>query len=91
LPICGPLYVPESVTFAAIEGGVAATGAQWLEACGFVGTYRGPQIGKGKKSVTLRLTFRDATKTLTHEEVDGPAAEVVARLKSLIGAEVREG
>lgn len=82
--------VPEAVTYASIEGGVAATGVKWLESCGFVGTYRGPQIGKGRKSVTLRLTFRDSARTLTHEEVDGPAAEVVGKLKTLVGAEVRE-
>ena len=82
--------VPEAVTYAAIEGGVTGAGVKWLEACGFVGTYRGPQIGKGRKSVTLRLTFRDAARTLTHDEVDGPAAEVVGRLKALVGAEVRE-
>ncbi len=82
--------VQESVTYAMIEGGVTEAGARWLESCGFVGTYRGLQIGKGRKSVTLRLAFRDPTRTLTHDEVDGPARAVIDRLKAVLGAEVRE-
>lgn len=82
--------VPEPVTYAEIERGVLASKVGWLEGCGFVGTYRGKQIGAGKKSVTLRLVFRDPARTLRHEEVDAPAGAVVMHLKQAVGAEVRE-
>ncbi|MFZ4575669.1 MAG: phenylalanine--tRNA ligase subunit beta [Phycisphaerales bacterium] len=82
--------VPEAVAYAQIEAGVHASRAQWLEGCGFVGTYRGKQVGAGRKSVTLRLVFRDASRTLRHDEVDAPAAAVISHLKGAVGAEVRE-
>lgn len=55
----------------------------------FVGTYRGKQVGAGKKSVTFRLRFRDDERTLRHEEVDPQMEAVVAELKSALQAEVR--
>jgi phenylalanyl-tRNA synthetase beta subunit len=39
--------------------------------------------------VTLRLTFRDHSRTLRHEEVDIPAQAVIDHLKKVAGAEVR--
>jgi phenylalanyl-tRNA synthetase beta chain len=82
--------VAETVAYSQVEAGVRASKVPWLEGCGFVGTYRGKQIGAGKKSVTLRLVFRDAERTLRHEEIDAPAAAVVSHLKAAVGAEVRE-
>ncbi len=82
--------VGETVTYSQVEAGVRASKVPWLEGCGFVGTYRGKQIGAGKKSVTLRLVFRDGERTLRHEEIDAPAAAVVSHLKAAVGAEVRE-
>jgi len=81
--------VAEDVTYARIEREVLTSKVERLEACTFIGTYRGKQIGAGKKSVTLRLTFRDPARTLRHEEVDIPAQAVVEHLKKAAGAEVR--
>jgi phenylalanyl-tRNA synthetase beta chain len=60
-----------------------------IESCAFIGTYRGKQLGQGKKSVTLRVTFRDKAKTLRHEEVDPEIAAIMDRLKNDVGAEFR--
>jgi phenylalanyl-tRNA synthetase beta subunit len=46
-------------------------------------------VGAGKKSVTLRLRFRDPERTLRHEEVDPLVSRVVARLGEETGAELR--
>ena len=62
---------------------------KWRERLEFVGTYRGKQIGQGKKSVTFRLYFRDAERTLRREEVDPEIDALVARLKKDCGADVR--
>lgn len=83
--------VAEDVAYARIEREVLSSKVERLEACTFIGTYRGKQIGTGKKSVTLRLTFRDPARTLRHDEIDQPAQAVVEHLKKTAGAEVREG
>ena len=59
-----------------------------LEGLEYVTTYRGKQIGEGKKSVTVELTFRGA-KTLTSEEVEGDVGKVVGAVKGRVGAELR--
>lgn len=60
-----------------------------LESTTFVGTYRGKQVGKGKKSVTLRMQFRDPSTTLRHDQVDPQVETVVKALSEQAGAELR--
>ncbi|MEZ6244026.1 MAG: hypothetical protein R3B57_13400 [Phycisphaerales bacterium] len=83
------LIVPEDLAWARVESLVEGAGLERLEGCSFVGTYRGKQVGEGKKSVTLRLRFRDPSRTLRHEEVDPQVEAVVASAKRELGAEVR--
>jgi phenylalanyl-tRNA synthetase beta chain len=83
------LIVPEQTAWAKIEGLVAGLGLALLESGQFVGTFRGSQIGAGKKSVTLRLRFRDEKRTLRHEEVDPQVAAVVEKARTDLGAELR--
>ncbi|MBY0111584.1 MAG: phenylalanine--tRNA ligase subunit beta [Phycisphaerales bacterium] len=85
--------VAESVTWDTVAGvveSVRSTAAR-IESCAFIGTYRGKQLGQGKKSVTLRVTFRDRAKTLRHEEVDPEIGAIMERLKKDVGAEFRMG
>ncbi len=85
--------VPEAVTWervSQIVDAVRATPAGGrIESHRFIGTYRGKQLGTGKKSVTFRMTFRDAARTLTHEEVDPEVGVIVNRLRADLGAEFR--
>jgi phenylalanyl-tRNA synthetase beta chain len=60
-----------------------------LERLTFVGTYRGPQTGPGRKSVTMRLRFRAPDRTLRHDEVDPQVGALVAAAKSSLAAELR--
>ncbi len=83
------LVVDEGVRWDQISGMVEGLGLERLETCGFVGTFRGKQVGAGKKSVTMRLRFRDADRTLRHEEVDPQVESVVLQAKTDFGAEVR--
>jgi phenylalanyl-tRNA synthetase beta chain len=60
-----------------------------MEALAYVSAYRGKQVGAGRKSVTMRLTYRHGERTLRHEEVDASVAAVVAQMKSRFAAELR--
>lgn len=84
------LVVDESTPWAAIRGAVESTRPALLERIDFVGTYRGKQLPAGKKSVTLRLRFRDPERTLRHEEVDPQVASVLAAAATTLHAEVRK-
>jgi phenylalanyl-tRNA synthetase beta chain len=83
------LVVAENVAWASVEKTLASTKAPGLEGWSFVGTYRGEQVGKGRKSVTLRLRFRDPGRTLRHEEVEGPIAAIVSAMQAAHQAQLR--
>ncbi|HYF15791.1 MAG TPA: phenylalanine--tRNA ligase subunit beta [Phycisphaerales bacterium] len=83
------LVVDDSVRWAAIDGALTRLRTGNAEAHEFVATYRGKPLPGGKKSVTVRLRFRDPARTLTHDEVDGPVAEILAGLKKEVPFELR--
>ena len=83
------LIVPEQTAWSKIEALVVGAKPALLEQVRFVGTYRGQQAGAGKKSVTLRMRFRDDRRTLTHDEVTPQVEGVIALAKRELGAEVR--
>lgn len=83
------LIVGEDISFDRIRTAISGRTLDRMTGCEFVTTYRGAQIGKGKKSVTVRLSFRDPTRTMKHEEVDAPVAGLMDFLKSDVGAEIR--
>lgn len=55
----------------------------------FVDEYRGKQIPAGKKSVTIRLTIGSDEKTLTSQEIENAANQVMKKLGKVMGAELR--
>jgi phenylalanyl-tRNA synthetase beta chain len=81
--------VADGVAWASIEGLVRDLALEHFESVAFVGTYRGKQVGEGRKSVTMRLTFRSVTGTLRREDADPQVARVISALQSGLGAEVR--
>jgi phenylalanyl-tRNA synthetase beta chain len=83
------VVVDEATPFADIEKHVRDAQPALMEQLEHVVTYRGKPIEKGRKSVTLRLLFRDATTTLRHDQVDPQMNAVIERLKSNLGAELR--
>ncbi len=83
------LVMDEGVAWSRVEQEVRASRLERLEGVSFVGTYRGKQLGAGKKSVTLRLMFRDRARTLRREEVDAQVDALVARCGERLGAERR--
>ena len=61
----------------------------FLKDASFVDEYRGKQIPAGKKSVTIRLTIGSDEKTLTSQEIENVANQVMKNLHKMIGAELR--
>jgi len=84
------VVVDESVPWMRIESVITGVGAARMEGATFVGTFRGKQVGAGKKSVTVRLRFRDASRTLRHEEIDGEVARVLESVSRATGATLRQ-
>ncbi len=83
------LVLPESATWASVERLVDACALERCVGTDLVGVYRGKQLGAGRKSVTLRVRFRDETRTMRHEEVDPQMNRVAERAKAELGAEIR--
>lgn len=84
------LVMDESVRWSTIEGLVKKHHAAPMDGVEFVGTFRDAEkIGKGKKSVTLRLSFRDPTRTLRHEEVDAPVQALLGNMRREVAFDIR--
>ncbi len=83
------LVVDEHVAWSTIAAQVRSAKPALLDGVEFVGVYRGKQVGEGRKSLTLRMRFRDDSRTLRHEEVDPQVASVVAALEKGVGASIR--
>jgi len=81
--------VDEDTAWAALCSVVDALQLEHLETVEFISTFRGPQIGAGRKSVTMRLRFRAPDQTLVHESVDVQMATVIGALETGVGAEIR--
>ncbi len=81
--------VADDIAYGAIESRIGGLGLAHLESISFVTTYRGKQIGEGRKSVSLRLVFRKPDGTMTSEEADAEVARAVTVLKAELGAEIR--
>lgn len=83
------LILDNAKTWAHVERVVLGNRPAHLECMSFTGVYKGKQIGADKKSLTLRLVFRDATRTLRGEEIDVEVQELVKVLQKELAAEFR--
>lgn len=83
------IIVDEATTWRQVEDCVKQANPQMLEDTSFLTIFRGKQIGKGKKSLSLRMKFRNPDATLRHDEVDPQVNAVVEKLKQGVNAELR--
>lgn len=81
--------VGEQVAYGDIERTIHALALAHLESVSFITTFRGKQIGEGRKSVSLRLVFRKSDGTMTSDEADASVGRAIDALRSTLGAEVR--
>jgi phenylalanyl-tRNA synthetase beta chain len=79
----------EDMEVGAIEGVMAKAGGKLVENVALFDIYRGPQVGEGKKSVSLRVTLRASDRTLTVEEADKVSKKILNDLKFKMGLELR--
>jgi phenylalanyl-tRNA synthetase beta chain len=80
------IVVPEGVPFASIADLLAAP--PLVESVQVFDVYRGPQVGEGRKSLAVHVSFRAPDRTLTDEEVDGVVSELTTALRD-VGGELR--
>jgi phenylalanyl-tRNA synthetase beta chain len=83
------VVVGEDVPAAQVHEAVLDGGGELLREARVFDLYRGDQVGEGRKSLALRLTFRAPDRTLTDDEVAGLREEIRGRLTEL-GGSLRE-
>lgn len=72
-----------------IEEAMATAGGKLVESIKLFDVYRGPQVGVGKKSVSMRVILRAPDRTLTVEEADKVSAKIVKALSDTFGISLR--
>jgi phenylalanyl-tRNA synthetase beta chain len=83
------VVVDESVPAAEVRAAVLEGGGELLRSAEVFDLYRGEQLGAGRKSLALRLTFRATDRTLTDDEV-AAQRRAIAESVAKIGGSLRE-
>ena len=82
------VIVPEQVALAEVLARVRAAAGDGLEQVRLFDVYTGEQVGEGRRSLALALSFRSAERTLTDEDVAPLRERIVAAIGEL-GGELR--
>ncbi len=80
--------LPETVAAAEVLARVRAAAGKLLEDARVFDVYTGAQVGEGRRSLALALSFRALDRTLTDEDIEPVRAQVVTALEEL-GGELR--
>jgi phenylalanyl-tRNA synthetase beta chain len=80
--------LPESVSADELLALVLRAGGETLEEAEVFDVYTGAQVGEGRRSLALALSFRALERTLTDEDVAPARARIVAALRE-VGGELR--
>jgi phenylalanyl-tRNA synthetase beta chain len=83
------IVVDERLPAATVLAAVRAAGGALLARAEVFDVYRGEQIAPGRTSLAIALTFRAQDRTLTDEDVAPVREQIVARLASELGGELR--
>lgn len=83
------LVVDAGVPASAVIDAVRDGSGELLEAVSLFDVYTGPQIGDGRKSLTLALRFRAVDRTLTEDEASAARDAAVAAAADRLGAVLR--
>ena len=82
--------VDEAVEVGTLIATMARAGGKLVEDVALFDIYRGPQIGEGKKSVSLRVSLRATDRTLTVEEADKASAKILGAMEHQLGITIRQ-
>jgi phenylalanyl-tRNA synthetase beta chain len=83
------VVVDDGVPAAEVRAAVLEGGGELLRSAEVFDLYRGEQLGEGRKSLALRLSFRGADRTLTDEEVAEKRGSIASAVER-IGGSLRE-
>jgi len=84
--VVAALDLPVRAVAADVEAALRAGAGPSLESLVLFDTYRGDQVGEGRKSLAFRLTFRSDERTLTTDEVSTERDRAVASAAQATGA-----
>ncbi len=79
------VVLPDSIAAAQVLESVERAGGEMLDDVSVFDVYTGPQVGEGRRSLALALSFRGQDQTLTDEDVAPARAKIVAALGELEG------
>jgi len=85
LAVILPADVPASDVLATVRSAAGSL----LDHVAVFDVYAGPQVGEGRRSLALALSFRAPERTLTDEDVAPVRERVVAALANALGGELR--
>jgi phenylalanyl-tRNA synthetase beta chain len=80
--------LPQAVPVAEVLARVRGAAGSMLESARVFDVYEGEQVGEGRRSLALALSFRDLERTLTDEDVAPVRGRIVAAVAE-IGGELR--
>jgi phenylalanyl-tRNA synthetase beta chain len=84
------MIMPEEISHEKIWRVIHEPREALLESVELFDVFSGGELGAARKSLAYRLTYRDRSRTLTNEEVNAAHAKIRERLRSDLGAELRE-
>jgi phenylalanyl-tRNA synthetase beta chain len=84
------VMLDEHVPLAVLRENVTVSASGLLSDLKVFDVYRGPKIDSGRKSVALGLILQDSSRTLTDDDADAVVASVVARLRDVLSATIRD-
>jgi len=84
------VVVDESVTLAVLRKNVSVSASDLLSELRVFDVYRGPGVDSGRKSIALGLILQDSSRTLTDVDADAVVNAVVARLRDVLSATIRD-
>jgi len=84
------IVVDEAVPLALVRENVNVSASGLLSELRVFDVYRGPSIELGRKSIALGLILQDSSRTLTDVDADAVVTSVVARLRDVLSATIRD-
>jgi phenylalanyl-tRNA synthetase beta chain len=83
------VVVADDVAAADAVSAVRSAGGKLLQDVRVFDVYRGAQVGEGRKSLALALTFQAPDRTLSDDDVAPARKKIVAALTEQVGGELR--
>src|SRR5262249_32241631 len=82
------VILPQDVSAARVQAAVRHAAGELLRDVHVFDLYTGPQVGEGRRSLALALSFRSSERTLTDEDV-APLRERIVTALAELGGELR--